>query len=223
MYSLWCFRSSMRNIDLGFFLLSHLGFLIFIEWQCWVLPVLGLSVGKSSSEGRCHWREPVSSIPRSPDPVERRGVGSSGRVEGSLSNESLPRHSASSHSRLHRNRQPLVHAGGRYGECLMSSCDLCPQHLGGAWWLIGRFDTFCSKGRGFESCSSCHVGTLGKSFTRNLFWRFGVKLWHSICAVLERLWVVVDLKRCYRNSLNEWINEYLRGLPFIMSTRRGGD
>ena len=29
-----------------------------------------------------------------------------------------------------------------------------------------------------------HVGTLGRSFTRSCLWRFGMKLQHSICAVL---------------------------------------
>src|SRR6218665_3043881 len=42
----------------------------------------------------------------------------------------------------------------------------------GAWWLIGRFVAFHSKGRRFESCSSCHVGNLGKSFTCSSLWRF---------------------------------------------------
>jgi len=36
-------------------------------------------------------------------------------------------------------------------------------------------------GCGFESCSSRHVGALGKSLTRSCLWRFGVKL--SIRAV----------------------------------------
>src|SRR6218665_1998027 len=36
----------------------------------------------------------------------------------------------------------------------------------GTWWLTDRFDAFRPKGRGFESRSSRHVGTLGKSFTR---------------------------------------------------------
>ena len=52
-----------------------------------------------------------------------------------------------------------------------------------AWWLIGRFVAFSSRGRGFESRSSHHIGTLGKSFIRSCLWRFGMKLWHSICAV----------------------------------------
>ena len=34
----------------------------------------------------------------------------------------------------------------------------------GAWWCIGRVDAFQPQGRGFESRSSCHVGTLGKFF-----------------------------------------------------------
>ena len=57
-------------------------------------------------------------------------------------------------------------------------------HFCGAWWLIGRLFVFHPKGRGFEYCSSCHVKTLGKSFTRSCLWRFGVKLPHSIRAVL---------------------------------------
>ena len=34
-------------------------------------------------------------------------------------------------------------------------------------WLISREGAFRSKGRGFESCSSRHVGTLSKSLTHN--------------------------------------------------------
>ena len=52
-----------------------------------------------------------------------------------------------------------------------------------AWWLIGRFAAFRLKGRGFESHSDRHVGTLGKFFTCSCLWRFGVKLRHSIRAV----------------------------------------
>jgi len=53
----------------------------------------------------------------------------------------------------------------------------------GGWWLIGRFDTFRPKGRGFEFRSSCHIGTLGKPFTHICLWRFGVNIRHSIHAV----------------------------------------
>ena len=35
------------------------------------------------------------------------------------------------------------------------------------WWLSGRFGALHSEGRSLESLSSCHVGTLGKSFTRS--------------------------------------------------------
>ena len=52
-----------------------------------------------------------------------------------------------------------------------------------SWRLIGRFDAFCSTGRGLESRSSRHVGTLGKSLTHSCLWRFDVKLRHSIRAV----------------------------------------
>ena len=49
---------------------------------------------------------------------------------------------------------------------------------------VGRGgDTFQPEDRGFESRSSRHVGTLGKSFTCNCLLRFSVKLRHSIRAV----------------------------------------
>ena len=63
----------------------------------------------------------------------------------------------------------------------------------GTWWLIGRVDSFQPEGRGFDSRSSRHVGTLGKSLT-SWPWRFSLKLWHSIRAVWERFWVEVDLR-----------------------------
>src|SRR6218665_3937785 len=53
----------------------------------------------------------------------------------------------------------------------------------GMWWLIVRVDAIRPEGRGFESRSSRHVGTLGKSLTRSCLWRFGVRLRHSIRAV----------------------------------------
>ena len=53
----------------------------------------------------------------------------------------------------------------------------------GARWRIGRSHAFRPKGRGFESRSSRHLGTLGKSFTRSCLWRLGLKLQHSIRAV----------------------------------------
>ena len=49
--------------------------------------------------------------------------------------------------------------------------------------LVGWVDAFRPKGRGFESRSSRHIGTLGKSFTRSCLWRLGVKLQHSIRVV----------------------------------------
>src|SRR6218665_798599 len=73
-----------------------------------------------------------------------------------------------------------------------------------AWQLIGRGDAYRPKGRWFDSRSSRHVETLSKSFARGCLWRFGVKPRHSISVLCrERLGVVVDLKRRYRNSLNE--------------------
>ena len=70
------------------------------------------------------------------------------------------------------------------------------------WWLSGKFSALHSEGRRFESHSSHHVvGTLVKSFTCSCLWRFDVLTqtqyqWSS----REHLWVVVDLKRCYRWS-----------------------
>ena len=69
----------------------------------------------------------------------------------------------------------------------------------GAWWLIGRFDTFRPKGRRFKYRSSRHVGTFGKSFTRSCLWHFGTKRQHSIRALSGApLRSRVDLKRPYR-------------------------
>jgi len=48
---------------------------------------------------------------------------------------------------------------------------------------IGRFEAFRLNVCGFNSRSSRHVGTLGKSFNHSCLWRFGMKLWHSIRAV----------------------------------------
>ena len=53
----------------------------------------------------------------------------------------------------------------------------------GRGWCIGRVDDLRPKGNGFDSRSSPHVGTLGKSFTHSCLWRFGVKFRHSIRAV----------------------------------------
>src|SRR6218665_3689119 len=74
--------------------------------------------------------------------------------------------------------------------CVYAS--ICVMHISLAnepprpttWWLIFRVDVYRPKGRGFDSRSSRHVGTLGKSFARSCPWRFCVKLRHSIRAVL---------------------------------------
>ena len=50
-------------------------------------------------------------------------------------------------------------------------------------WRIGRVEAFCPKSHGFDSSSSRHVGSMGKSFTHSYLWRFGVKLRHSIRAL----------------------------------------
>ena len=53
----------------------------------------------------------------------------------------------------------------------------------GHWWRIGRVDALHPKSHGFDSRSSRHVGTLGKSFTQSCLWQFGMKFQHSIRAV----------------------------------------
>ena len=56
--------------------------------------------------------------------------------------------------------------------------------VGHGGFNVGRFVAFRPKVHGFESRSSRHVGTLGKSSTCSCLWRFGMKLRHSIRAVL---------------------------------------
>jgi len=50
-------------------------------------------------------------------------------------------------------------------------------------WCIGRVNAFRPKGHEFDSRSSHHVGTLGKSLAHNCLWFFGVKFRRSIRAV----------------------------------------
>src|SRR6218665_2825590 len=71
--------------------------------------------------------------------------------------------------------------------------------LVGRVWSIGRVDAFNPKVQEFDSRFSRHVGTLGKSFTHSCLWCFG----ETSVTVSVRLRVVVDLKRRYRNRLNE--------------------
>jgi len=62
---------------------------------------------------------------------------------------------------------PIPKFGGRNP----NSPGLTPMHLNtcmsplGTWWRLGWVDYFQPEGRGFDSRSSRHVGTLGKSFT----------------------------------------------------------
>jgi len=77
-----------------------------------------------------------------------------------------------------------------------------PNH--GAWWLSGRFGALHPEGRRFQSHSSHHVGTLGMFFTRSLPLALRVSTPTQYqCRSREHLCVVVDLKRRYRNTLNE--------------------
>ena len=67
-----------------------------------------------------------------------------------------------------------------------------------AWWLIGRFNAFCPKGRGFESCSrpwtspslavACGASALNSDTVSVL------------CQERLCMSIVMDLKRRYRNS-----------------------
>ena len=75
--------------------------------------------------------------------------------------------------------------------------------IGGAWWLIGRFIAFRPKGRGFESRSDHHKGTLGKSFTCSCLWHFEVKLQHSIRAVFGVPLSSSGLEEI--SGMNEWM------------------
>ena len=92
-----------------------------------------------------------------------------------------------------------------------------------AWCLIGRFVAFRPKGRGFESRSTTMYRELGQALNSQYYclWRFGVKLRHRIVYVLcrERLWIVVDLKRRYRNNLNEWMEKTFQDWASCVSTQ----
>ena len=88
-----------------------------------------------------------------------------------------------------------------------------PHTSVGHVWSIGRVDAFRPKGHGFDSRSSRrNLGQVLNSQLPVALWR---EFRHSKLSVLcrERLWVVVDLKRCYRNGLNEW-----RSMCIIMLT-----
>ena len=80
---------------------------------------------------------------------------------------------------------------------------------------FGRVDDFQPKGHGFDSRSSRHVGILGKSFTYSCLCD---SAWNSgkvsvLCR--ERFWVVEDLERRYRNSLNELMSTAMLQWVFI--------
>ena len=77
------------------------------------------------------------------------------------------------------------------------------QVSGGTWWIIGRFGASRRKSRRFEFRSSRHVETLGKSSTPSCQWRSALNSDSVFVLCRGRLWVVVDLKRRCRNSLNE--------------------
>src|SRR6218665_2369078 len=74
-------------------------------------------------------------------------------------------------------QQALTHLLGFSGSALPL------PNIYGTLWRIGKDEAFRTEGRGFESRSSRHIGTLGKSLTRSCLWRFGVKLRNSLRAV----------------------------------------
>ena len=71
-----------------------------------------------------------------------------------------------------------MNLGGSLTRQASTTGSICHPHVG-----HGGSSAFRPKGHRFESRSSCHSGTLGKSFTRSCLWRFGVKLRHKIRAV----------------------------------------
>src|SRR6218665_28269 len=81
---------------------------------------------------------------------------------------------------------------------ITTDCSQCGVKM---WWCIGRVEAFRPKGRGCESRSSRHVGTLSKSLTRSYLWRFGVKLPHSIRAVSGALLSGGGLEEALLNEL----------------------
>src|SRR6218665_3144068 len=74
--------------------------------------------------------------------------------------------------------------GNSFGRLLTvrKSYALWPSDGTYAWGMCGTLvvGAFRPKGRGFDYCSSRHIGTLGKSFSHSCQWRFGVKFRHSI-------------------------------------------
>ena len=77
-------------------------------------------------------------------------------------------------------------------------------------WLIGRFDVFSpTSGRRFESRSSRHVGTLIWQVLHSQLPVVLRRVNSDAVSVLcrESFWVVVKLKKRYRNILNEWMND----------------
>ena len=58
-----------------------------------------------------------------------------------------------------------------------------------AWWRLGRVEAFWPEGRGFESCSSRRVGTLGSPSLTVVCGASACKLQHSVnCCGRERFW-----------------------------------
>ena len=93
-----------------------------------------------------------------------------------------------------------------------------PINIRGSWWHIGWFDAFRSERRRFESHSSRHARDLGqvlRYIIYNIYCVYCIRLPVALRRVnsdtvnycgRERLWVVVDSKRRYRNIRIEWMN-----------------
>ena len=83
-------------------------------------------------------------------------------------------HTGKTHTHIQRSQTIGTQASklsnrNNYKICLRSNTSMLrTQYVTiycGAWWRLGWVDSFQPEGRGFDSRSSLHVGTLGKSFT----------------------------------------------------------
>ena len=89
--------------------------------------------------------------------------------------------------------------------------------LPGAWWISGRFGALHPQGHRFESYSSHHVGTLGKSFTQSCLYN---EMW---CPA----WLAVKFDTCNNLlssihtllvSILQYVRLYIKRKIYIMIT-----
>ena len=68
-----------------------------------------------------------------------------------------------------------------------------PHEMDTVYLVVVQFGGLRPEGRTFESHSSHHVGTIGKSFTRSCLWRLGVLTpTRYPCFGSKHLWVVEE-------------------------------